>query len=110
MPALCRPEKFADRRAHVVWANSPDPSAEPAMDATLESLEARMADPNGPSIAVLPFTNMGGDPEQEYFSDGMAEDIITALSRISAIGRRGSTPMTSCCEPTDWSMSSRPKA
>ena len=36
----------------------------------------------GPSVAVLPFTNMSGDPEQEYFSDGIAEDIITALSRF----------------------------
>ncbi len=35
-----------------------------------------------PSLAVLPFDNMSGDPEQEYFSDGMAEDIITALSRF----------------------------
>src|ERR1700726_795079 len=35
-----------------------------------------------PSIAVLPFANMSGDPEQEYFADGMAEEIITALSRI----------------------------
>ncbi len=35
-----------------------------------------------PSIAVLPFDNMSGDPEQEYFADGMAEDIITALSKI----------------------------
>src|SRR5215467_13357928 len=35
-----------------------------------------------PSIAVLPFQNMSGDPEQEYFADGMAEDIITALSRL----------------------------
>jgi adenylate cyclase len=35
-----------------------------------------------PSIAVLPFTNMSGDPEQEYFADGMVEDIITGLSRI----------------------------
>lgn len=38
--------------------------------------------PDKPSIAVLPFTNMSGDPEQEYFADGIAEDIITALSRI----------------------------
>src|ERR1700756_1646924 len=38
--------------------------------------------PDKPSIAVLPFTNMSGDPEQEYFADGMVEDIITALSRI----------------------------
>jgi adenylate cyclase len=37
--------------------------------------------PDKPSIAVLPFTNMSGDPEQEYFSDGISEDIITALSR-----------------------------
>ncbi|BCH32939.1 adenylate cyclase [Mesorhizobium sp. L-8-10] len=37
-----------------------------------------------PSIAVLPFTNMSGDREQEYFADGIAEDIITELSRISA--------------------------
>ena len=38
--------------------------------------------PDKPSIAVLPFTNMSGDPEQEYFSDGITEDIITALSRL----------------------------
>jgi len=38
--------------------------------------------PDKPSIAVLPFTNMSGDPEQEYFADGMVEEIITALSRI----------------------------
>jgi TolB-like protein/class 3 adenylate cyclase len=38
--------------------------------------------PDKPSIAVLPFQNMSGDPEQEYFADGMVEDIITALSRI----------------------------
>ena len=38
--------------------------------------------PDKPSIAVLPFTNMSGDPEQEYFSDGISEDIITALSKL----------------------------
>ena len=38
--------------------------------------------PDKPSIAVLPFTNLSGDPEQEYFADGMVEEIITALSRI----------------------------
>src|SRR5207248_2717598 len=41
-----------------------------------------LALPDKPSIAVLPFQNMGGDPEQEYFADGMVEEIITALSRI----------------------------
>lgn len=38
--------------------------------------------PDKPSIAVLPFQNMSGDPEQEYFADGVAEDVITTLSRI----------------------------
>jgi TolB-like protein/class 3 adenylate cyclase len=38
--------------------------------------------PDKPSIAVLPFANMSGDPEQEYFADGMVEEIVTALSRI----------------------------
>jgi adenylate cyclase len=41
--------------------------------------------PDKPSIAVLPFTNMSGDPEQVYFADGIVEDIITALSRFKAL-------------------------
>jgi adenylate cyclase len=41
--------------------------------------------PDKPSIAVLPFANMSGDPEQEYFSDGISEDLITDLSRISGL-------------------------
>ena len=41
--------------------------------------------PDKPSIAVLPFINMSGDPDQEFFADGIAEDIITALSRYSSL-------------------------
>jgi adenylate cyclase len=41
--------------------------------------------PDKPSIAVLPFTNMSGDPEQDYFADGLVEDIITTLSKISGL-------------------------
>ncbi len=41
--------------------------------------------PDKPSIAVLPFANMSGDPEQEYFSDGLTEDIVTGLSRFHSL-------------------------
>jgi adenylate cyclase len=41
--------------------------------------------PDRPSIAVLPFQSMSGDPEQEYFADGMVEEIITALSRFKSL-------------------------
>ena len=44
--------------------------------------QAPLALPDKPSIAVLPFQNMSGDPEQEYFADGVVEEITTALSRI----------------------------
>ena len=44
--------------------------------------ESALALPDKPSIAVLPFENMSGDPEQEYFADGMVEEITTALSRF----------------------------
>ena len=50
----------------------------------LESQPSRPL-PDKPSIAVLPFQNMSGDPEQEYFADGMVEDIITALSRFKSL-------------------------
>ena len=49
------------------------------------SVEAELTLPDKPSIAVLPFTNMSGDPEQEYFADGITEDIITDISRVSGL-------------------------
>lgn len=59
----------------------------PPIQATL------VASPDRPSIAVLPFQNLSGDPEQGYFADGMAEELITALSRmrwLSVVGRNAS--------------------
>src|SRR6476661_8181491 len=57
------------------------PSVLPANAAAQRSLPL----PDKPSIAVLPFQNMSGDPEQEYFADGLVEDIITALSRFKSL-------------------------
>ena len=61
--------------------------------ARLRAKLRRFALPDKPSIAVLPFQNMSGDPEQEYFADGLAEDIITELSRFRefAVIARNST-------------------
>jgi len=53
-----------------------------AEDLRAASLAAGLPTQDKPSIAVLPFANLSGDPEQEYFADGMVEEIITALSRI----------------------------
>ena len=50
--------------------------------AAARAAKPALALPDKPSIAVLPFTNLSGDPEQEYFADGMVEDIITGLSRF----------------------------
>jgi DNA-binding winged helix-turn-helix (wHTH) protein len=50
--------------------------------AATETKQSPPALPDKPSIAVLPFENMSGDPAQEYFADGMVEEIITALSKI----------------------------
>ena len=61
-----------------VWRWSPNRREAPAA----RTLKAPPALPDKPSIAVLPLENMSGDPEQEYFSDGVTEDIITELSRF----------------------------
>jgi TolB-like protein len=54
---------------------------DPMITGFAEQPKQAPADPDRPSIAVLPFSNTSGDPEQEYFADGMVEEIITALSR-----------------------------
>ena len=51
-------------------------------DAAMVAASKGLPLPDKPSLAVMPFQNMSGDPEQEYFADGMVEEIITALSRI----------------------------
>ena len=55
-----------------------------AASATVQETPA-LALPDKPSVAVLPFTNMSADPEQEFFADGIAEDVITALSRYPSL-------------------------
>ena len=73
---------FSDKTLSIVEANtglplrtSPPPE-QPAAPRTA------LMGPDTPSIAVLPFTNMSGDPEQDYFADGITEDITTALSHL----------------------------
>ena len=57
----------------------------PAQPATVAGQAGALALPDKPSIAVLPFQNMSGDPAQDYFADGLVEDIITALSRFKSL-------------------------
>ena len=82
----CTYDDLGEQRFH----NIPEPvrafrvrstSAAVAAPQAVDALPLR----DKPSIAVLPFTNMSGDPDQEYFSDGITEDIITDLSRVSAL-------------------------
>jgi TolB-like protein len=68
------------------WRVRIGPSSSPAMLTKPPTETAQpLALPDKPSIAVLPFQNMSGDPEQEYFADGMVDDIITELSRFKAL-------------------------
>jgi TolB-like protein len=73
---------FSDKTLSVVEGHTglslrlPRPTELPAAP------HAAVAGPDTPSIAVLPFTNMSGDPEQDYFADGITEDITTALSHL----------------------------
>jgi TolB-like protein len=54
----------------------------PAGDQAAPSYDRALAMPTGPAIAVLPFTNMSGDPKQDFFADGIAEEVLTGLSRF----------------------------
>ena len=65
----------------IVWRRAHPPIAAVAAPPVSEALPL----PDKPSIAVMPFTNLSGDPAQEYFSDGITEDIITELSRFRAL-------------------------
>jgi adenylate cyclase len=76
---------------HPGVADATAAAATPATTSATAGFESRTSD--APSIAVLPFSNLSGDPQQEYFSDGITEDIITELSRFSelAVIARNST-------------------
>src|SRR5246127_5442312 len=67
-------------RAYIAGRLSDTPSA-----AALAKSSKSLPLPDKPSIAVLPFQNMSGDPEQEYFADGIAEDVLTTLSKIQEL-------------------------
>jgi TolB-like protein/class 3 adenylate cyclase/tetratricopeptide (TPR) repeat protein len=73
------PIRAYEVRAQGVGAPSAAKDVSPPVDPKLLAL------PDKPSIAVLPFQNMSGDPEQDYFADGVVEDIITALSRFKSL-------------------------
>jgi TolB-like protein/class 3 adenylate cyclase len=78
--------KNIDRPVHVYGAKSEGhPTIAPGGLLSLPQNRKPLQLPDKPSIAVLPFQNMSGDPEQEYFADGIVEDIITALSRFPSL-------------------------
>jgi adenylate cyclase len=67
------------------WRTPSDRVPAEAPRDTLPAVAAPPTRPDKPSIAVLPFTNMSGDAEQEYFADGIAEDVLTTLSKIQEL-------------------------
>jgi adenylate cyclase len=85
---IARPVRVYRVRPEGSHPNPPLPGLDPGIAGEGSAPSARVGAaeplplPDKPSIAVLPFANMSGDPEQEYFVDGMVEEIITALSRI----------------------------
>jgi adenylate cyclase len=68
-----------------IYKVRPESNLTTSSDTSASPLAERLSLPDKPSVAVLPFKNMSGDPEQDYFADGMVEDIITALSRFKAL-------------------------
>lgn len=68
-----------------VYRIAGDAGASPGASPAATTNPRNSAFPDKPSIAVLPFANMSDDPDQEYFSDGISEDIITELSRFSSL-------------------------
>ena len=70
---------YAAKKSGHLWMTAPD-----ALLSHPETQKPLLL-PDKPSIAVLPFQNMSGDPEQDYFADGMVEEIITALSRFKSL-------------------------
>ncbi|PYV46952.1 MAG: adenylate/guanylate cyclase domain-containing protein, partial [Acidobacteria bacterium] len=77
--------KNIDRPIRVYSARAGEPKVGALANQLPSEIPKPLPLPDKPSIAVLPFQNMSGDPEQEYFADGMVEDIITALSRFKSL-------------------------
>ena len=77
--------KTVPRHGFMFAAEVATPAATQASEKILSSEDTKLAFPDKPSIAILPFANLSGEVEQEYFADGMADEIITALSRCHSL-------------------------